>query len=33
VEYQKRVKAKFSEQPCCLIDTGRWHDSFGRPIR
>ena len=33
VEYQKRVKAKFPGEPCCLIDMGRWHDSFGRPIR
>ena len=32
VRYQKRVKAKFPNEPCCLIDTGRWDDSFGRPI-
>jgi hypothetical protein len=32
LHYQKRVKAKFHGQPCCLIDTGRWYDSFGRPI-
>ena len=30
--YQKRVKAKFPDHPCCLIDQGRWHDSFGRTI-
>ena len=33
VTYQKRVKARFLEAACCLIDTGRWLDSFGRPIR
>ena len=22
--YQKKVKAKFPEAPCCLIDLGRW---------
>jgi hypothetical protein len=32
VAYQKRVKANFPNQPCCLIDTGRWYDSLGRPI-
>ena len=32
LEYQKQVKAKFPDQPCCFIDTGRWQDSFGRPI-
>ncbi len=31
--YQKRVKAKFPNAPCCLIDTGRWYDSIGRIIR
>ena len=31
--YQKRVKAKFPNEPCCLIDTGRCHDSYGRIIR
>jgi hypothetical protein len=30
--YQKRVKARFPDEACCLIDTGRWYDSFGRPI-
>ena len=30
--YQKRVKARFPDHPCCLLDTGRWYDSFGRPI-
>ena len=32
LKYQKRVKAKFPDSPCCLIDTGRWYDSFGRTI-
>ena len=32
VEYQKRVKAKFPNVPCCWIDMGRWHDSLGRII-
>jgi hypothetical protein len=32
VEYQKRVKAKFPNAPCCIIDMGRWHDSLGRTI-
>lgn len=32
VAYQKRVKAKFPDHPCCLIDTGRWYDSMGRII-
>ncbi len=32
LKYQKRVKSKFPHEPCCLIDTGRWYDSFGRPI-
>jgi hypothetical protein len=31
--YQKQVKARFPDEPCCLIDMGRWHDSFGRIIR
>ena len=31
--YQKQVKARFPDDPCCLIDMGRWHDSFGRIIR
>jgi hypothetical protein len=30
--YQKRVKARFPEEPCSAVDTGRWYDSFGRPI-
>ena len=33
VAYQKQVKVRFPDEPCCLIDTGRWHDSFGRIIR
>ena len=33
VAYQKQVKAKFPDAPCCLIDMGRWHDSLGRIIR
>lgn len=33
VAYQKKVKARFPDEPCCLIDMGRWHDSFGRIIR
>jgi hypothetical protein len=33
VEYQKRVKAKFPDAPCCLIDMGRWMDSLGRIVR
>ena len=33
VAYQKKVKAKFPDAPCCLIDLGRWMDSFGRIIR
>ena len=32
VAYQKRVKAKFPKQSCCLLDTGRWYDSMGRII-
>ncbi len=32
VAYQKQVKRKFPNLPCCLIDTGRWYDSMGRPI-
>ena len=31
--YQKKVKARFPNEPCCLVDLGRWHDSFGRIIR
>jgi len=33
VAYQKKVKAKFPDAPCCLVDLGRWMDSFGRIIR
>ena len=33
VAYQKRVKGKFPDAPCCLVDLGRWMDSFGRIIR
>jgi hypothetical protein len=32
LKYQKLVKAKFPDAACCLIDTGRWYDSFGRAI-
>jgi hypothetical protein len=32
VAYQKLVKARFPNAPCCLIDTGKWFDSLGRPI-
>ncbi len=31
--YQKKVKAKFPNEPCALVDTGRWYDSFGNIIR
>jgi hypothetical protein len=31
--YQKKVKAKFPQEPCGLIDTGQWHDYLGRIIR
>lgn len=31
--YQKRVKSRFPNEPCSLLDTGRWLDSFGRAIR
>jgi len=33
VAYQKKVKARFPDEPCCLIDTGRWYDALGRIIR
>jgi hypothetical protein len=33
VAYQKKVKARFPDEPCCLIDMGRWHDSLGHIIR
>jgi hypothetical protein len=33
LEYQKRVKAKFPNAPCALVDLGRWMDSLGRIIR
>ena len=32
LKYQKEVKRRFPNEPCCLIDTGRWYDSFGRRI-
>ncbi len=32
VAYQKQVKARFPDHPCCLIDMGRWYDSMGRII-
>jgi hypothetical protein len=31
--YQKKVKARYPDQPCCLVDLGRWHDALGRIIR
>ena len=31
VKYQRRIKEKFPGLPCCLIDTGRFYDSMGRP--
>ena len=31
--YQKKVKTLYPDQPCCLIDTGRWFDALGRIIR
>jgi len=33
VAYQKKVKARFPNDPCCLVDLGRWHDSLGHIIR
>jgi hypothetical protein len=33
VAYQKRVKETFPNQPCSLLDTGRWFDSYGNIIR
>ena len=30
--YQKRVKARFPDAACCLLDTGRWYDSLGRIV-
>ena len=33
VAYQKKVKAKFPNQPCSLVDTGLWLDSLGHIIR
>ncbi len=32
LKYQKQVKRRLPNEPCCLIDTGRRYDSFGRPI-
>lgn len=31
--YQKQVKARFPDQPCSLVDLGRWYDALGRIIR
>ncbi len=31
--FQKKVKARFPDRPCCLVDLGRWYDSSGRIIR
>jgi len=33
VTYQKKVKAQFPDEACCLVDLGRWYDSSGRIIR
>ncbi len=33
VTYQKKVKAKFPNEPCCLIDMGRWYDSLGHILK
>ncbi len=33
VTYQKKVKAKFPDQPCALVDTGRFYDSLGHIVR
>jgi len=33
IAYQRKVKAKFPDQPCCLIDTGQWYDALGHTIR
>jgi len=32
VAYQKRVKERFPGETCCLLDTDRWYDSYGRAI-
>ena len=32
LHYQKKVKARFPTEPCCLLDTGRWYDALGRII-
>ena len=32
LNYQKEVKRRFPNQPCCFLDTGRWYDSMGRII-
>ena len=31
--YQKRVKAKYPNALCCLIDTGKWLDALGNIVR
>ena len=31
--YQKRVKARFPDHPCCLIDTGQYMDVMGNIVR
>ena len=33
IKYQKQVKVRFPDKPCCLLDTGRWHDNHGHLIR
>lgn len=33
VDYQRRVKTAFPNQPCCLVDTGQWVDAQGRIVR
>ena len=31
--YQIQVKTRFPNEPCSLVDLGRWTDSFGHIIR
>jgi hypothetical protein len=30
VDYQKQVKSRFPDEPCCLVHTGRYFDALGR---
>jgi hypothetical protein len=30
VAFQKQVKNRFPDEPCCLIHTGRYFDALGR---